>query len=168
MTLHQADFYQHSVCCAITPILAWAGLQTLQVHAAQLHLHEVAVTLGFGLRLDLHWDENRAPYLIDKATLGEMCGAYVTDVADVDNGQWHVVTLLWSFKCLSLKLRHDEPDEGRKLLSVTSWRQNVNWRPRSPSLFTSIYPPWLCAETKHIENEKHKHGFIRKLCTWVI
>ncbi len=37
-------------------------------------------------------------YLIDKAILGKMGGVYVTYVADVDKGQWHVVTLVRSFK----------------------------------------------------------------------
>ncbi len=36
--------------------------------------------------------------MMDKATLTKMCGAFVADVADVDAGQLHVVTLVWSYK----------------------------------------------------------------------
>ncbi len=32
--------------------------------------------------------------------LGKMCEVYVTYVANVDKGQWHAVTLVWTFKCL--------------------------------------------------------------------
>ncbi len=34
---------------------------------------------------------------MDKAILGKMGGIYVTYVADVDKGQWPLVTLVWSF-----------------------------------------------------------------------
>ncbi len=36
-------------------------------------------------------------YLIVQAILGKTGGVYVTDVADVDKGQWHVATPVWSF-----------------------------------------------------------------------
>ncbi len=38
---------------------------------------------------------------MDKAILGKMGGVYVTYVADVDNGQWHL-TLVWSFKASAM------------------------------------------------------------------
>ncbi len=37
-------------------------------------------------------------YLIDKAILCKKSVVYVTHFADVDKGQWHAVTLVWSFK----------------------------------------------------------------------
>ncbi len=43
-------------------------------------------------------------YLIDKAILVKTGGVYVTFVTDVDKGQRHVVTLVWSFKTVWPKL----------------------------------------------------------------
>ncbi len=40
----------------------------------------------------------QAQYLTDKAILGKMCGVYVTYAAEADKGQWHEVTLAWSFQ----------------------------------------------------------------------
>ncbi len=37
-------------------------------------------------------------YLMDNAILRKMGGVYVTYMANVDKGQRHVVTLVWSFK----------------------------------------------------------------------
>ncbi len=54
MKLHQADFYRHSPCCAVTPITVFQICMCMQ-----LHLHKIALTPGFASRLDLRWDENR-------------------------------------------------------------------------------------------------------------
>ncbi len=40
----------------------------------------------------------QTPYLIDKAILGKMYVVYLMYVANADKGQWHVMTLVWSFK----------------------------------------------------------------------
>ncbi len=36
-------------------------------------------------------------YLTDKTIVENTGGVYVTDVADVDKRQWHILTLVWSF-----------------------------------------------------------------------
>ncbi len=51
--------------------------------------------------------------LTDKAVLGKMCGVNVTLVDDVDKGQRHVITLVWSFKFITQGLRPGCPIETK-------------------------------------------------------
>ncbi len=46
----------------------------------------------------IEYGQNINKHDVDKAILGKNHGVYVTYVDDVDKGQWHVVTLVWSFK----------------------------------------------------------------------
>ncbi len=63
--------------------------------------------------------------VIEKAILGNMGGAYVTYVASVDEGQWHVGTLGWIFNRITGDLvdvnRLSESDVFGLAMRFISW-----------------------------------------------